>query len=173
MSMGTILLWMLGILLGIVLLCAVVIFLERKFPGREYDERQKIMRGKAADLSLMTGLVYFLVVMMILVRQVEEEKTAEPFLLIFFGLELQMLVYHTYCLLTHSAMPLSEKPVTAIVCYSVSGLIQLVFIFNRLDDFPIAMVGYGSSGWIHLTTGVFFLYLALMHLIALLHKEKE
>ena len=125
------------------------------------------------DLSLMTGLVYFLVVMMILVRQVEEEKTVEPFLLIFFGLELQMLVYHTYCLLTHSAMPLSEKPVTAIVCYSVSGLIQLVSIFNRLDDFPIAMVGYGSSGWIHLTTGVFFLYLALMHLIALLHKEKE
>ena len=39
MSMMKIILWMLGILLGIVLLCAVVIFLERKFPGREYDER--------------------------------------------------------------------------------------------------------------------------------------
>ena len=173
MSMGSILLWMLGILVGIVLICAVVIFLERKFPGREYDERQKIMRGKASDLSLTTGFVYFLVITAILIRQVEGEKTVEPFLLIFFGLELQMLVYHTYCLLTHSAMPLSQRPVTAVVCYSFSGLIQLGFIYNRLGDFPIAMVGRGSAGWIHLTGGVFFLYLALMHLIQMLWKEKE
>ena len=173
MSMGTILLWMLGILVGIVLFCAVVIFLERKFPGKEYDERQKIMRGKASDLSLTTGFVYFLVVTAILIRQVEGGKTVEPFLLIFFGLELQMLVYHTYCLLTHSAMPLSQRPVTAVVCYSFSGLLQLGFIYNRLGDFPIAMVGRGSAGWIHLTGGVFFLYLALMHLIQMLWKEKE
>ena len=173
MSMGTIWLWMLGILLGIVLLCAVVIFLERKFPGKEYDERQKIMRGKAADLSLMTGWVYFLVVMTILIRQMEGEKIVEPFLLIFFGLELQMLVYHTYCLLTHSAMPFSQSPIISIVGYSFSGLLQLGFIYNRLGDFPIAMVGRGSAGWIHLTGGVFFLYPALMHLIQMLWKEKE
>ena len=173
MSMGTIWLWMLGILFGIVLLCAGVIYLQKKAPGQEYDERQKIMRGKASDLSLTTGFVYFLVVTAILIRQVEGEKTVEPFLLIFFGLELQMLVYHTYCLLTHSAMPLSQRPVTAVVCYSFSGLIQFLYIFNRLGDFPIAMVGRGSAGWIHLTGGVFFLYLALMHLIQMLWKEKE
>ena len=173
MSMGTIWLWMLGILVGIVVLCAGVIYLQKKAPGQEYDERQKIMRGKASDLSLTTGFVYFLVVTAILIRQVEGEKTVEPFLLIFFGLELQMLVYHTYCLLTHSAMPLSQRPVTAVVCYSFSGLIQFLYIFNRLGDFPIAMVGRGSAGWIHLTGGVFFLYLALMHLIQMLWKEKE
>lgn len=173
MSVLQIMFAMLGILLGIVLFCLGVIYLEKKAPGEEFDERQKIMRGNAHRLSLMVGFVYFLVVTAVLIRQVDGEKTVEPFLLIFFGLEIQLLVLHTYCLLTHSALPLSEKPITAIVCYTVSGLIQLGYIFNRLGDFPLAMVGYGSSGWIHLTTGVFFLYLALMHLIALLHKEKE
>ena len=37
----------------------------------------------------------------------------------------------------------------------------------------IGVVGHGSAGWIHLTGGVVFLYLALMHLIRLLWKEKE
>ena len=173
MSMGTIWLWMLGILLGIVLLCLAVIYLERKAPSEEFDERQKIMRGNAHRLSLVVGFVYFLVVTAILIRQVEGEKTVEPFLLIFFGLEVQMLVLHTYCLLTHSALPLSGKPVTTIVCYVFSGLIQLGYIANRLGDFPLSLVGQGSAGWIHLTGGVFFLYLALMHALRLLWKEKE
>ena len=173
MSVLKIMLIMLAILLGIVLLCLGVIYLERKAPSDEFDERQKLMRGNAHRLSLMVGFVYYLVVTMVLLLQVDGEKTVEPFLLIFFGLELQLLVLHTYCLLTHSALPLSEKPVTAIVCYSLSGLIQLGYIYNRLGDFPLAMVGHGSAGWIHLTGGMFFIYLALMHLIRLLWKEKE
>lgn len=173
MDMGKVLLRICGILLGIVLLCLGVIYLERKCPDDDFDERQKIMRGNAHRLSFMVGLAYYLFVTTVLIRQVDGEKTVEPFLLIFFGLELQLLVLHTYCLLTHSALPLSEKPVTAIICYVISGLIQLGYIFNRLGDFPLEMVGHGSAGWIHLTGGIFFLYLALMHLLRLLWKDRE
>lgn len=173
MSILQVVFGLLGILLGIVLLCLGVIYLERKAPGEKYDERQKSMRGNAYRLSFFAGLIYYLVVTTILIRQVDGEKTVEPYLLIYFGLELQVMVLHTYCLLTHSALPLSEKPATSIVCYTVSGLIQLGYIFNRLGDFPLAMVGHGSAGWIHLTGGVFFLYLAAMHLLHLLWKEKE
>ena len=173
MSVLKIMLIMLAILLGIVLLCLGAIYLEKKAPSEEFDERQKIMQGNAHRLSLMVGFLYFLVVMVMLIRQVDGEKKVEPFLLVFFGIEIQLMVLHTYCLLTHSALPLSEKPVTTIVCYGISALIQLGYIFNRRGDFPLAMVGHGSAGWLHLTGGVFFLYLALMHLIRLLWKEKE
>lgn len=161
------------IFLGIVLLCLGVIYLERKAPSEEYDERQKAMRGNAYRLSFFVGMIYYLVVTVILIRAVDGEKTVEPYLLLYFGMILQIMVLHTYCLLTHSALPLSEKPVTTIVCYILSGLIQLLYVFEKLDAFPLPFVGKETSGWIHLTTGILVLFLALMHLIRLLWKEKE
>ena len=162
-----------AILIGIILLCLGVIYLEKKAPGKAYDERQKTMRGNAYRLSFLVGMVYYLIVTALLIRQVDGEKWVEPYLLIYFGLELQVIVLHTYCLLTHSALPLSEKPVTVIVGYVFCGIVQLLCIFNRLEDYPFPMTGYGTSFWIHLTSGVLFLYLALMHAVRLLWKEKE
>ena len=47
MSVFHALLLMLGMLAAMVLVCLLVIWLEKELPGDQYDERQKIARGHA------------------------------------------------------------------------------------------------------------------------------
>ncbi len=173
MTLLQVLIWILGILAAIVVLCIGTVWVERKFPGESYDERQKLSRGNAYRLSFWLGFFYSLIMVVILIRQVEGEKTVEPYLLIFFGVFIQAVVYHTYCVLTHSALPLSEKPGVAIAGYALCGLMQLWNIGDKAELLPLTFVGKASSIWINIVSGAGFLYLALMHTINLLRKEKE
>lgn len=163
----------LGVFALIVLLCLGVIWLEKRFPSDEYDERQKQAKGNASRIGMITGMLYFIVVSAVLIRQVEEPKAVEPYLLVFVGILLMVTVDHTYCFLTHAALPLSQKPMTSIVCYALGGVAQFLYIWEALDRFPLSLVGRGSAGWIHLLTGIDFLYLSLMHLIQYLRDRKE
>ena len=173
MSIGKVFLWMLGILVGIVLLCLGAIHWDKHFPGGEYDERQKLVQGKAARFALLTGCVYFLVAMVILIGQVDGKKTVEPWLLVFFGVLLMLTVDHTYCFLLQAALPLSQKPMASIVSYGLLGITQLLFFFSETERFPLDWVGHGTLGWLHLLAGVDFLYLAVMHVLQYFRDRKE
>lgn len=164
------LLFTLGVLSTLVLICAAVIFLERKYPSEKYDERQKIARGNAYRVSFWVGAVYYLAVIAILIQQVDSPKTVEPYLLIFCGFVLQVMVMHIYCIFTHAALPLSEKPGVAVVSYLVCGVLYLV-----TNDFsaPLTFVGYESRRWTGLWLCVSFFALGVMHIISLLRREKE
>lgn len=166
-----------GIILGVfalmALVCWGVIWLERQYPGGEYDERQKQAQGRASRLGMITGMVYFMVVTSVLIWQVEKPRTVEPFLLVFIGILLMLMVDHTYCFLSHASLPLSQKPMVAIICYGICGLIQLLYIWEALDRFPLSLTGRGSAGWIHLLTGVSFLYLSVIHLIQYLRDRRD
>nr|MBQ8243891.1 hypothetical protein [Oscillospiraceae bacterium] len=157
---------------AIVLLCAGVIWLERKFPSDEYDERQKLAQGRASRLGFLTGILYFGAVTVVLLQQVEGEKTIEPWLLVCIGFFLMIMVDHTYCFLTHAALPLSQKPMTSIVCYGVAGAIQVWYTVDAVEWVPLSLTGHGTGGWIHLLTGISFLYLSLMHLIQYLRSKR-
>ena len=164
--------WMiLCILAGLAFLCMAVICLERKFPSKKYDERQKAARGNAYRISFSVGLVYYLAICTYLIWQVgKSDIKVEPYLLVFMGFLIQMMVFHIYCLLTHAALPLGEKSWVAIFSYSICGVLQLL-----TDDFaaPLSMVGYDSHALTRLAVGVCFLALAVMHLINLFIKERE
>ena len=170
-------LWVIGgifaAILLILALCAGVIFLEKRFPSDNYDERQKIAQGKANRLAMIVGLFYFLIVMAVLIRQVDGLKTVEPYLLIFIGILIMVTVDHAYCFLSHAYLPLSQKPMTSVICFAFCGLVQLLFIWEALDRLPLSFVGHGTSGWIHLLTGIDFLFLAAMHLIQYFRDRKE
>lgn len=154
----------------LVILCAAVIWVERKFSSEKYDERQKIARGNGYRVSFWVSAVYYLIVMSVMIFQVEKPKTVEPYLLIFGGLILQVMASHIYCILTHAALPLSEKPWVAVICYLFSGALQL--LTNDYSE-PFPLVGRGSEAWVRLMTAVSFFMLAAMHLISLLRREKE
>ena len=171
MDIWNVVLIILGILAGLVLLCMAVIFVERKRPSEKYDERQMIARGNAYRVSFTVGLFYYLAICAYLTWNVGKSGiAAEPYLLVFMGFLIQMMVFHIYCLLTHAALPLGEKSWIAVFSFSVCGALQLL-----TDDFaaPLSMVGYDSYALVRLTTGVCFLVLALMHLINLFIREKD
>lgn len=159
--------------IGIIALCFAVLWLEKHYPSKEFDERQKLNRYKASRLSQLIGWFYFLVVAVILIWQVDGEKTIEPFLLVMFGILLQVTIDHTYCLLTHSALPFSQKRTAAIAGYLFCGVTQILSFAISHDLNPLSLTGRGSSGWVNLIVGIDFLYLALMHIFQLLWREKE
>lgn len=173
MSTMKIILWMLGILLGIVLLCLGVIYLEKRIPGKNYDERQLHARTRAHRLSFWVGFVYYLIVTVILMKQVDGEKTVEPFLLVFVGLILQALVLHTYSILSDAALPLSERPLYPITCFTFVGCLQLTQFCNQLRWGIPGLTGRGAADWVFLMTGISFLYLSVLHLIQWLRGRKE
>jgi len=164
---------LLGILLGIVLLCLGVIYLERKVPVKQYDERQLHARARAHRLSFWVGFAYYLAVVILLMRQVEGAKTVEPFLLVFAGLILQALVLHTYSILSDAALPLSEKPWYPIACFAFVGCLQLT---EAVRDFRCGipgLTGLEAADWVFLLCGISFLYLSLLHLLQWLRSRKE
>ena len=173
MSILQIIFIMLGILLGIVLLCLGVIFLEKKIPTKQYDERQMSARARAHRLSFWVGYAYSLAVVIILVGQIDGEKKVEPFLLVFAGLILQALVLHTYSILSDAALPLSEKPMYPITCFTFVGCLHLTQFYNQLRWSMPGLIGRGASDWVFLMTGVSFLYLSALHLIQWLRSRKE
>ena len=163
----------LAVLAGIVVLCLGVIWLEKRFPGGNMDERQRQAQGRASGFAMVLGMLYFLAVMIVLLRQVDGPKTVEPWLLVFIGILLMATADHTYCLLSYASLPLSQKPIFAIVAYGLTGLLQLVVVSNTAERMPLSWVGYGTSGWVQLLTGISLLYLSLMHLIQYLRDRRD
>ena len=174
MMIGKMLLLILGILAGLVLLCACVIWFEKRAPGETYDERQKIARGNAYRLSTWVGLIYTIAAFAYLEFQ-SESAAVEATTLLFVGLELQLMAFHIYCLLTNSAMPLGEKGWITVGGYLCCG--SMNFQSFRQTRGSYARI-YGSDVipeecWMFFSLAVTFVTLAAMHLIRLLWKEKE
>ena len=164
----------LAVLLGIILLCFGVSWLEKREHGKEFDERQTLARLRASNLSQNVGFVYFLISMCVMIYQVDNPKTIEPYLLVFFGYFLQMAVCQTYCMIHHAALPFAQKPRTSIIGFVFSGLMMLLYVPQNIRrDGPLSFTGHGSASWIFLVAGIYSLYLAVLLTIQSLRREKE
>lgn len=162
----------LGVLSGIILLCLCVAWIDKKHPSDEFDERQKIVQGKASSLSLVVGAIYFVISLIPMIHQVEGTKTIEPYLLVMIGILLMLVVNHTYCLIGQAALPLSQKPLANIICHTIMGLIDLWYFYVSAGMIPLSWVGKGSKPFIYLFIGIDFLYLALTHTIQYFRDRK-
>ena len=166
-----------GCVVGLVVICAVSIWWRRSGSSVEsYDERQKIAHGEAFQVALIVGSAYYLLLAILYMLQRDRGSySVDPYLGIFFGFMLQTMLYHIYCLLTHSALPLHQKPSTPILCCGISGLMQFANGFSRYSKHGVlpSLTGEGTEQSVYLMSGVFLLSLAVIHLIAMLWKEKE
>lgn len=173
MNIVTVLGVILGVLVGIILLCLGCIWIEKHHPSDEYDERQKLVRGRASSLSLVIGLLYLVGILVVLNNQIDGEKTVEPYLLVTVGILLMAMVDHTYCLLGNAALPLSQKPIWAIAGYTAMGIRCLWRFSWGMELFTLSLSGDGSKPLPYLLMGVTAFYLALMHIIQFLRDRKE
>ena len=166
--------WVIVILVACLALCGGIVFLERKFPGKAYDERQVLARGKAFQHSLVVGSVYFVVMLEVMIWQVEKETVwIEPYLVIFWGLLLQCLVLNIYCLLTGSALPWDDKGDLTILMYFGIAFMNLIGWIGHPPVDSLPLTGKGSSVWIGLSFGLTNLVLGVLHIIRRLVKDRE
>ena len=163
---------------AIVVTGVLAVYVGRNFPTKKFDERQQIDRGNAYRFSHWVGLVYYLGLMMYFVFHTgKSEWVLEPFLLIVIGILIQLDSFHIYCLMTHSALPLGEKPLPTIICYTLLGGMHLALYFVQYipeDEAATAgLAGAMSFNLLRLLFALSFFSLAICHLIAYLRKEKE
>lgn len=140
-------------------LCHLAVKLQRDFPSEKYDERQKIARGEGYRLAFWTGLVYSVVILIII--GFERLDSDAVVALITSGILVQAMVLHFYGFLTHSALPLGEKPMVSVVCFSIMGVMYLAEYF------------FLYPSWYQIVYGMCFLTIALLHLITHLRRDKE
>ena len=169
------LLLILGCTVGLFLLTIFSLYMDKRAPSEDFDERQQLQQGKAAQFSFNVSLIYFLVAVCIIYLQRKDGNMwIEPELLVIIGLVVMVTSNHFYCLLTHSFLPLGNKGIGIMVAYAALGMTDLIR-FGWSSDYwqGMPLTGQGSVKWWNLILGVNFLILALMHLFVRLRKEKE
>jgi len=159
MSAWHTLLIIVGILVALLGLSAIVIQLQKNYPGEQYDERQKQARGEGYRLAFWAGTIYYLLIGLGI--GLENPDSDMVFSLLMAGILGQMMLLHFYCFLTHAVLPFGQKPLGNAACYSVLGSIYII------------EYAFLSRGWIQLTVGICILTLALLHLITHIRRNKE
>ena len=178
MSVGIVVLLFAAVIALIVLAGILAVYVGRNFPSDKYDERQQIDRGNAYRFSHWVGMVYWLGLLVYFVmHNGKNEWAIEPFLWLVIGILIQLQSFHIYCVMTHSALPLGEKPMPTIIGYFVMGGMYLLMYFDQYIPLDAAeAAGYDgalSFNLLRLLVSLDFFALAIMHLIAYLRKEKE
>lgn len=163
-------------LLAIVLLCFAVMYIEKKFPGVDYDERQKQIRGNGFRLGFAVGIVWQMVLLVLI--DLGKELPLDLSTLVFIGVVVQILVHHVYCLLNHAALPLSQNMGLTIGGYLLTGFMHLISFRNNMELYQKigAQLGYTEPWagiWMKLLLALSFFVLAVLHLIALLREKRE
>lgn len=177
MSTVSAVLWILGIALGIVVLCAIIIDVGKNKENKKFDERQQAKRNAGYRVAFYVGFAYYGYIMAAFtgVRDWDAFQV-EPYLLMYFGILLQMGTLHAYALLTDSALPLGDKPLKTAAWYTLMGVMWLInghLYTRRHPSAGMPLRGDDAYKWVYLTSGIFFLLLALAHLISMLRKRKE
>ena len=175
MSIGLVVFLFAVVITFIVMACLLAVYVERHFPSEKFDERQKIARGNAYRFCHWVGLVYYFGLMVYFTFHTgKAEWPLEPFLLLVIGILIQLQSFHIYCVMTHCALPLGEKPMPTIIGYLVLGTMWLAMYFGQYipEDTPY-LSGAESMNLFRLLIALDFYALAGLHLISLLRKEKE
>ena len=175
MSVAMVLLFTIIVISIIVVVCTLSIYVEKNFSSEKFDERQKINRGNAYCFSHWVGVAYYFGLLVYFVFRIGKyDWPVEPFLLIAIGILLQLQSFHIYCLLTHSALPLGEKPMPTIFGYFLLGGIYLAqYYIQYIPKDTVGLVGADSMNLFRLLIAFDFFALAFLHLIAHLRREKE
>ena len=175
MSVGLVLLFTAVAIVFIAIGCVLTIYVGRNFPTEKFDERQKINRGDAYRFSHWMGIIdYFGLLVYFVFHTGKAEWAIEPFVLLFIGILIQLQSFHIYCLMTHSALPLGEKPIPMIVSYTMLGGIYLAqYYLQYIPENTVGLTGAESMNLFRLLLAFDFFALALLHLIAYLRKERE
>ena len=175
MQIGLVVILFVAVVALVAIACWAAVYAGRNFTSKKYDERQQIDRGNAYRFSFYVGTFYYLVLLGYFIFHTgKSEWVVEPFVLVMIGILLQLQSFHIYCLMTHSALPLGEKPFATISGNFMLGILYLVqYYFQYSPEDTPYFSGAKSMNLFRLLIALDFFSLAVMHLIAMLRKEKE
>ena len=162
---GTLLI--IGGFLAMGLLCWGLLWLERRAPVEDYDERQKQARGSAYRISFWLGIIYYFCIATFGAMDGDPNTFS---VMVMGGIVVQILAFHLCCLLTHASLPLSRKPMAAVAVCGLFAVKHLTELFMAGFDFQTPL---HEGALLKLMCGVSFALLAVIHLIQARLERKE
>lgn len=138
MTFYTALLLLAAIVLALIGILALLMWLEKKLPSRQYDERQQILRGKAHKWALITGFCYFFIIAA-LEAVLPGTVQADLFLVIMVGLSLEIFVLGCYCVFHDAYLPLTKSPKVTIIVLYVMGAVHLIHAVSCVNSMKVTL----------------------------------
>lgn len=176
--------WILGAIEVLVLLTLVVVWLENRRENEEYDERQKLIQGKAWHFSAMVGMVYYLALFACL--ELNWNLPLGTSMLLFIGLVIQVLCYHIYCVVRKAGLPMCQRTGRMIGIYAVLSVLQFCnfrkmqiyvkdyrLFITHFPDTDIPNPGNGELAWVCFIMSVTFACMAVLYFIALYRETRD
>lgn len=117
-----------GIIVGIVIVVSVFIitksFLKKKglIKKEVYDERQMIEKGKGYQLGFFVGLIYFIILMIVQLAEIEIDNAFWTFV----GVCLSVGVFAIYCIIKNAYFGYNQPPKGINILLFVLMLVNLI-----------------------------------------------
>ena len=189
MTFFTALLLVAGIAMAVLAASALLAWVEKKKPPKQFDERQQIVRGRAYKWACVTGFCYFIAVG-ILDLVLRDGVQADLFLLVMIGGTLSAFVCECYCCFHDAYLPLTKSPkVNILLLYALSAVYLLQAVnwvskmrvtitesgFEVLDfgEVMLGTTGNSAFAWGFLMLAVMTIVLATIELVRYLWNKME
>lgn len=184
MTNGKVILWCLGALVILFALAWITAWVEKVRPGKEYDERQQMLRGQAYRFAFFVGAGCFLVGFFCMEwGGTPELKTST---VLFICLLVQLTAFHVYCMLKDVALPLGDKGWLTVIGYACIGVSNLMNYRNKRQyieayeqyikvepDTTLPAPAGGPDLVVFQILGIAALILAAMHILRMMWNDRE
>lgn len=164
-----------GILVGIIIVAAIFTYNKNKtgtVNGGEFDERQKLLRGRAYQKGFLTMLivsaVYWAFVQLVLQRPLMEDGLS-AIVIMFVGIA----VFGVDCILHDAFFTVRNKPKSYILLFVACTLCQLPAAWANIREGTMLKDGVLTFGFLPVVSGVTFLAVLCAILVKQALPEKE
>lgn len=151
--------------LVLIVVCGVVIRVQKKRPDRHYDERQIAARGKAYEFGFTVCVVYYALITVLMPFQADQ-WTIAPHILIFVGVLFSILAVQIYCLMTDAMLPLNRSSSLLIGTSFFAGAVNLWALVSHIFREGLVVNNEPTGVWLELVMCVYCLSQATIYLIA-------
>jgi membrane associated rhomboid family serine protease len=118
----------------------IFLLLRRRARNREFDERQRLARGKAYQAAFWTFVIYSL--FSAFMNDVAEIQWADSTTGTFMGLYLAIAVFAIICIITDSFFSFRDRPGPYFTLFLIVIAANLmIFLLNLADGTPMATNG--------------------------------
>ena len=173
MTLWSAFLIILGLVVVLVLTCALWVLIDKKVAFRKtsanvvnggYDERQIVLHGRASSVCVLVLSVYYGCVALYLML-CETQYLIDPAVLVGAGLGIGIMAYYFYCLMTDSVLPLNKNAVVSGSGFVVGGILTLLGSVVRNIGQEVPMID-NKFDWFTFVYGVYNIVIGVVYWIA-------
>ena len=164
--------YIIWLVFAVLIVAAIILIAGKKGTSKEYDERQRLLRGQAYQHAFLTLLVYC--VLYGTLSFVTERHFMEDGAAVFIGAFLGLAVFAVECVWRDAFFAISRTPRSYLILYAVVTAVELINTVIRIRNGSLIRDGLLTVDCVYPAMGLTFLsILVAVVLRRLTGKEAE